>query len=480
MDKLIEYLISLLRKRLCFYDGLTALLILSVVVYYWFVQLIGCRLLQVSKTCGLPRADELAPVFYLIGLGGSLFLLFIFWRKGRSIPKFATDELGILFAPDFEEEAEKEVDRLFIHLTQEIKSHELGLRFSLKRLPPNISITAASDAINILRNAGGVVAIWGTMEQQPSDQGRITGFSQISITFIHRPIHLHESRLESLVMSLVGRKLLISERTQMADRKIMARDIGLVVRNVLGVALMIDFKFQDAVKILGLLYASLQSLFPGKGSTPLQRFYLQVQLDLAHSLTMATGKLYNEFLFEDKLYEIPLIILETWLKNVEQAISLDPQNSVHYISKAIYLFLIGDIEGAIRADKKADKLAPRASSAQNFSLAFLYNFQGDFRFSRNQYNIGLAKKTSYDERMITQCIIFITQTIKRFPDKKQLKLALAVLELKRGSKQKGIIALEELLTDPPIVPELQGFVSEAKKLIEIAKSTKGNDIEKNK
>ena len=223
-----------------------------------------------------------------LGLGAHYFWLFIFWRKGRSIPKFATDELGILFAPDFEEEAEKEVDRLFIHLTQEIKSHELGLRFSLKRLPPNISITAASDAINILRNAGGVVAIWGTMEQQPSDQGRITGFSQISITFIHRPIHLHESRLESLVMSLVGRKLLISERTQMADRKIM-EDIGLVVRNVLGVALMIDFKFQDAVKILGLLYASLQSLFPGKGSTPLQRFYLQVQLDLAHSLTMATG-----------------------------------------------------------------------------------------------------------------------------------------------------------------------------------------------
>jgi tetratricopeptide (TPR) repeat protein len=475
MNSLLESL-NFLRKRLHFYDGLIVLLVLSGTAYYSLVQLIGCRLLQVSKICGLSGTDELAPIFFIFGLAAALLLPFIFWRRTRSVPKFAEDELGILFAPDFDEEIENEVNRLFIHLRQEVKSYEIGIRFDIKRLPPNLSINSASEATRILRQASGVVAVWGTMEHQSSEQGRITGFSQISITFVHRPIQLHESRIKSILMSLVGRKFHVNDRTLIADRKIMARDIGLIVRNLMGIALLIDLKFQDAVKILGPLHASLQTLFPKKRSIQEKRFFLQVQSDLAYGLTMATSFHYNKFLSEDKIYEIPLPLLNAWLNNVDQAILLDPQNSFHYINKAIYLFLIGDIDGSIIAEKKAEKYAPRASSVQNLSLAFLYNFQGNFSLSRNQYRIGLAKKTSYDELMIAQCINFIRQSITNFPEKKQFLLALAVLELKRGSKEQGIIALEKLLTDPPILPELQGFVSEAKNLLVIAKSNEGNDM----
>jgi hypothetical protein len=476
MINLPEWL-SFIRKRFFFYDGLVVLLALSGIAYYYLIKLIGCQLFQLSKICGLPRIEEFAPILFILGFAAALFFGFIFWHRNRSLPKFAEDELGILFAPDFEEELENDVNRLFVHLRQEIKSYELGIRFNLKRLPPNLSISSASEATKILRQAGGVVAVWGTMEQQSSDQGRITGFSQISITFIHRPAQLLKSRIESILMSLMGRKLHVSDRTLIADRKIMARDIGLIVRNVMGIALIIDFKYQEATKILGPLHVSLQSIFPQKRSIHEKRFCLQVQLDLAFALTLSTSQHYNNFLLENKLYEIPLSILEAWLKNVEQAIALDPQNSQHYIDKAIYLFLIGDIDGAIIAEKRADKFAPRASSVQNLSLAFLYNFQGNFRLSRDQYRIGLAKKTSYNERMVAQCISFTRQSIRKFTEKKQLRLALAVLELRRGSKEQGIIALEELLADPPILPKLQGFLREAKRLLVIAKSNKDSDIE---
>lgn len=477
MTNLPEWL-TFLRKKLFFSEGLVLLLVLSGTAYYSLVRLVGCHLLQVSKTCGLPKADELSSFFFIIGLAAALLLPIIFWRRNRSLPRFAENELGILFAPDFDEEIEQEIERLFVHLKQEIKSYEVGIRFDLKRLPPNLSINSASEATNILRHTGGVVAVWGTIEHQSNEQGRITGFSQISITFIHRPVQLPNSRLESLFMSLVGRKLHVSDRTLIADRKIMARDIGLVVRNVMGIALLIDYKYQDAIKILGPLHASLHSLFPQKRSIQEKRFCLQVQFDLASSLTLATSQHYNKFLFENKLYEIPLPLLKVWLKNVDQAILLDPQNSLHYTNKAIYLFLTGDIDDAIVAENKADKYAPRASSVQNLSLAFLYNFQGNFSLSRNQYRIGLAKKTSYEEGMIAQCINFIRQSITKFPEKKQLLLALAVLELQRGSKEQGVIALQELIANPPLLPELQGFVREAKKLLAMNKSNKENNNHK--
>ena len=470
MDKSYLEILAFLRKRLFFYDGLVVLLVLTGSLYYYFAKIIGRHILQVARACGEPIGAGLAHSSLLLGFVVVLFLAFMFWRQSRSVPKFSKDQLGILFAPDFDEEVEKEVNRLFIHLRQEIKLHEIGNRLIIKRVPPNLSISSAAEAAAMLNAAGGAVAVWGPMEQQSSDKGRTMGFSKFSITLIHRPAHLSMARYETLAMSLVGRQFHIHDRTQIIDRNIVARDIGLVVRNALGVKLLIDLKYEEAFKILGPLYVNLQTIFPGRRPIPLHRFCLQVQYDFAFSMTMRILNPYREYLANGKLYDIPLSILGGWLNDTNQALSLDPQNSVHYVSKGIYLFLMGDVDGAIRAEKKAEQLAPKAVSGPNFSLAFLYNFKGNLKVSRNQYRIGLAKKTSYEEEMIFQCLTFIRQSISRFPEKKQLCLALAVLELRRGSKEQGIRILEEFLADSPHDPELKDFISEANNLLIWAKS----------
>ncbi len=482
MEKIIIDIIAFVRKRWFFLDGLVALLFLVSLIYFWFANSVGVHLLQVVKACGIPLPMGFADSAFLIGFITLLVLAFIFWHKSRSIPKFRKDELGILFAPDFDEEIEKEVNRLFIHLRQEIKSHEIGNRFSLKQLPPNLTISSASEATAMLRGAGGVVAVWGPLEQQSSGQGKTTGFSKLSISFVHRPALISISRQKSLAislsMSMVGKQYHIHDRTQIADRSIMARNIGLIVRNVMGVALVHDQNFKEAIKIMGPLLVDLRATFPNKGSVGLKRFNLQVQYDFAFSLTIVTVEEYHKYLVKEKLYDIQLPVLERWLRNVEQALSLDPQNSVHYIAKGIYLFLKGDVDGAIKAEKRAERLAPRAVSNPNFSLAFLYNFKGKFKLSRDQYRIGLAKKTSFEEEMISECIEFTKQTIAKFPEKKQLRLALAVLELNRGNKEHGIRTLKEMLADPPHEPELQDFTSEAKNLLERVKSDESLDSDR--
>jgi tetratricopeptide (TPR) repeat protein len=470
MEKLFLDTLAFLRKHWFFPDGLVALLVLVSFLYFWFAKAIGGHILEVVKACGFHTGVGLQNSVFLIGFIAVLLMAFFLWRWYRSVPKFGNDELGIIFAPDFDEEIEKEVNRLFIHLTQEIKSHEIGNRFSIKRLPPNLIISSAADATRLLRTAGGAVAIWGPMEQQSGEKGRTMGFSKFSITFIHRSTQFFMSRFETMAMSLVGRQFRIRDSAQISDRNIVARDISLVVRNALGIKLLFDQKFQEAANILGPLHINLQLTSSQKQSMLLKPFCLQVQYDFAYSLTMAASKEYKEFLFNGKLYDIPFPIIEGWLRNCNQAMALDSQNSMHNVSKGIYLFLKGDVDGAIRAEKKAEQLAPKAVSAPNFSLAFLYNFKGNLKLSRNQYRIGLAKKTSYEKEMISQCLAFTRQSISRFPKKKQLRLALAVLELRRGNKEQGIKALEEFMADTPHEPELQDFVNEAENLLERAKS----------
>ncbi len=250
MDKTLLEVLSFLRKRMFFYDGLITILVLIGAFYSWFAQTIGARLLNLASACGFTSEGKLANFCFLFGFIAVELAGFIFWRHHRHVLKFRKDELGILFAPDFDEEVEKEVNRLFVHLRQELKSHEIGNRFSLKRLPLNLSISSASDAIALLKHSRSAVAVWGPLEQQSSDKGRTTGFSKFSMTFIHRPNKLSMSFYQTLAMSLVGRQFQCRDQF-ITDRNIVARDIGLVVRNALGVKLLLDDKFPEAVKILG-------------------------------------------------------------------------------------------------------------------------------------------------------------------------------------------------------------------------------------
>jgi hypothetical protein len=153
-----------------FFDGLVVLFIFAGSLYFCFAKVVGRHILHVAKACGVSVTPGLADIGFLGGLMVVIFLAFLFWHRKRSVPKFSENELGILFAPDFDEEVEKEVNRLFVHLRQEIKLHEIGNRLSLKRMPPNLSISSPEEAKAIIKDAGGAVAVWGPIEEQASNK----------------------------------------------------------------------------------------------------------------------------------------------------------------------------------------------------------------------------------------------------------------------------------------------------------------------
>ena len=464
MQHVIEIL-KFLRNRFHFWDGLVVLVVAAVGLYEILAQLLGSHVFALAKAMAIPNAEILAHVLYLSGFAIVLLVAVYTWKRFRSVPKFRQNELGIIFAPRFPSDLEEDVTHLLSHLKQELKAHQFGNQFVIKQLPPNLSINSSEEASRFLRESLGTTAVWGLLDSQQSQKGRTTRFSRVSFTFVHQPAAIDPMRVKVMALSMAGRKMHTEDRTLIADRQMMAKDIGVIVRNFIGISLSIDLRWHDAVKVFLPLHAELKTSQGVSGRKIPTGFVKQIGYDLAFALTMATSVEYREFLFERGLASIPPDQCKAWLKNVNQAVRIDPQNSVHFLSKAIYHFLLGNCSEAIRAATKAKKLAPKALATPNFSLAFLHNYSGDFVKSQQEYRLGLAKKTSYDADLIAQCRIFIRQCIDLFPEKKQLRLALAVIEINRGSKDEGIKQLRLMQADPPTGAKFSRFVEEGRKLL---------------
>ncbi|MFC1551199.1 tetratricopeptide repeat protein [Candidatus Latescibacterota bacterium] len=467
MDKLnIIAIINFLKKRIYFIDGLIVLLIVTFAAYFLFINYFAVHVLSVIKGLNLEINKLYLDIIYLLGLVFIVILTIYFWKGLRKPYHFKENELGIIFAPDFSEELKKDVERICVHLHQEIKSHEINCNFSIKLLPPNILINSSEQAIKLLNGCNGITAIWGTIEKQKSKDGNRTGFSQIFISYVHRPAEININRYLSIANSFINKKLTIDERNVIVDSSVLARDLGLIVRNVIGVTLLINQNFNEAIKVFMPLYIDLKAIGINNKSVIIKKFKLSVQIDLANALTKSTSKDYYQYYIDENIFDIPKEICNTWISNVKQAITLDPQNSFYYRALGIYTFILGEKGEAIKALEKAVHVAPSADASPYLSLAFLYNFYGNYDSSSHFYKRGLSKKTSYNEELINECIGFIKQCIKKYPEKKQLKLAHSLLEIHRGSEENGYNALEEFLNDLPKEDFLQKFVEEAKDIFE--------------
>lgn len=458
-------LLTFLRKRAYFWDGLVVLLVLVLVISWGLCRFAGPSVAGIFAHCGLPFSEGAKDALILIMYLLAILLSLRFWYRIRTLHTFRESELGVVFAPHYPEGLQEDAERLFVNLKQHVKGSDIGKQFAIVWLPPNINIYSSHEAIDLLHSCRGTTAVWGPFEQQQNASTRSTGFARLSFTFVHAGGPLHPLRQEVLALSMIGTNLRVRETDQIADRNILARNIGFVVRNILGITLLTHGNYSEAAKIFGPLSVDL-AINVKQGPLWAKRVYFQSKYDLAYALTMSAQTQFLLYLFQGKLFSIPREQLNAWLANTTQAQSLDPQNSIHPLSRAIYLFLLGDISKAIKASLFAKEIAPLALAAPNLSLAFLYNFVGDYKKSRNEYFRGLSKKTSYDEFTIRHCITFSEQTVTHFPNKLQLRLALGLLKLRRGDPNVGRQEIRRFVEEAHRIGIDDDFVREGYRLLQ--------------
>ncbi|MBN2424618.1 MAG: hypothetical protein JXR46_17100 [Calditrichaceae bacterium] len=466
--RLMEILLNFfkdLKKRIYFKDGLIILLLFVNFIYYNIIKSLADYLLEASKFLKINLTNEVFSIFYLISILVISTIIWIIWLRIRTIRKFKKNEIGIIFAPDYPENLEDDVKKIYDSLIHEIKPYELGIKFSIKKLPPNRRITDVGEAKIILEKYKGITAVWGIIDKEGVER-KSTGFSKIYFTHIYQPSLINFKTLaDRIIPTIQGKKWKIDERNLNADRYLIARDISLVVRNLIGISLYINRRFDDAAKIFLPLCTQLKSLLQSDNNLNLRKFYTNVKIDCAAIINLSTTLEYEKYLYNDSIYNIPTQLCNKWIKNINCAIKLDSQNSSHYVMKAIYLFLVNDFSNSLKTCKKAIELAPKADAGPSFSIAFLYAFMEDFEKARREYRRSLAKKTSYDDIFISRLLMFIDQTIEKFPGKIQFHIILGILEYYRGDKEKGLEEIHLFISKAKGNTKMLPFLNEANRIL---------------
>ncbi len=465
MDKFLQAL-NFLKRRVYFPDGLVVMLLLAGAIWERLHRSLQASILDILQKRAHLVSTEISTLIHVGGFLLVAILVIGVWFSVRSVRKFSANQIGILFAPSYSTELSESVERIFVNLSMALKASDLFGKFHLYRVPPQIIVDSPQKAADMIRKARGIAMVWGAIESGDTGQGRTTGFSRISFTFVHRPVPIRLSRIQSLATMLGNSKWQLNDRTITLDTSVLARNMSLIVRYVISFSLFTNQKFIEAAQVLGPLLADLSAIRPGTSNEE-RRVIVQIKSDFALCLTFSTSAEYMEYLERRELFAIPRDTRAKWLQNVDNAISLDPQNSSHFLSKAIYSFLLGETEIAFKAAYKAKNLSPHAFAVPNYSLAFLYIFAGDFQKALAEYKRAFKRKTSYDERLIRQLILFIDQCADQFPDRPQLRFSLGYIKFSRGDSQQGKRELEQFLKDNQNREELSVLADATREILTI-------------
>jgi uncharacterized BrkB/YihY/UPF0761 family membrane protein len=101
--------------------GLFLALIFAISIYIYISKWIYPHLVSFVKFFNKPKAESIGSLIVLLGFLFVVFSVLFIWKKSREIPKFNDNEIGILFAPNFPEELEKDVDLILTQLKLELK-----------------------------------------------------------------------------------------------------------------------------------------------------------------------------------------------------------------------------------------------------------------------------------------------------------------------------------------------------------------------
>jgi tetratricopeptide (TPR) repeat protein len=351
---------------------------------------------------------------------------FIVWIYKRKIPSFKEEKVGILFSTRNPDGLAQEVLDLKAGITEALKEHDLLNQIELKDLPANIKIDSPRDAFSVINTAQGKLLIWGTFQAGQLLDRKHTGFPTINFTYRH-PTNVSSHFHEQVVAGLLDRKWTYEERNDFIEKSVLANNIARVSLHIVGLTMLAWGKFREAEAILRPLDISLEVMRTQTGRPHLANFCAMVRKNRIYSLALQFSHVYDQLLWRRGIYSVTQDELKTLGAKLTEAISLSKQEHDLHHSQAVVHFLGGEIDEAIKAAKRAKKMADRANSVPDFSLGFLFLFKGDIRRGLNHYRVALGKNSRDDRRATFEIVEFLRQVLENHPEKIQFHYAMGMI-----------------------------------------------------
>jgi tetratricopeptide (TPR) repeat protein len=364
-------------------------------------------------------------------------IIFFIWLLSRRYPKAHKDKVGIIIAIRSNTlEAERirnDVVEKFLEIMKGSGVSKYLDLLVLKDFQAKKVIDEKS-ALGVSNKCAGAFVIWGKSLSYRVDNGNNQYGFDLSYQVRHKPLVPPAQAMvaQGFQEALVNKKWEFLEKDTLRGIRITAANIREVALYVIGIAAYVSYDFStskdfhlEVYKLLSKDKAKEKSLSP---------VFQRVPIFISDSLHIIGYSIYLNEKDVDKA-----------LGFAEQAITFWPQNANAHTNKALYLFQLGDIEGAKKTIKKVRQLNAKIhiwDSAWRYSEAFLLFLDKKFPEGFSSYKKAFNGYTS--DRSVDEVVTFLEVFLKNNPDKAQLIFALALIRLyKKDDKPK---ALEEFET----------------------------------
>jgi len=229
-------------------------------------------------------------------------VIFLIWRSWRQIPRFSSNEIGILFVPFSDSDCAELVLSMHSQLKRELKqSHAINdIRYHL--IPYEIDLSNYNEVTNILNRPGARVIVYGVLQKAPVKGRQLEGFHKITFGMRHRA--LAEKEVEavhsSITEALRDRMFTFESANSFIERSVVVSNISEMARFFIGLALTLDGDIEKSIPILRELLGEIEL----KGG--ISCFKQPVANALCHALEQKSDQIYDSMVDRITLPEVNL------------------------------------------------------------------------------------------------------------------------------------------------------------------------------
>lgn len=351
------------------------------------------------------------------------------WSVKRRIPRFAQKEIGILLAPHADKDVRDELDRLLTEVTGILRSHDLGFLFSIKRLPENRIITEDETAKSIRQKSGCLLLIWGYYQRGKMRGQEYRGFptGKLNFTYALPTTEQLPQYQRDISKGIADRTWLFKSENELIERDFVTKNVADVARYIVGTCLLNFGKVMHGKAVLAQIIAKPMGTWHGKARYSVSNFLRNIKGKLARADAVQAYQLYATHIFKDgQLVKDPEVLGEIFALT-EASISNGP-NLPAYLQRAIIYFLQGEIRKAKQSMNKAKERWPR-SPLPDYSLAFLYAYEGDLSRSKSHYKRAFKQSVNLEPLQLFHLIDFLEACVELEAERYHLHFALGLLHM---------------------------------------------------
>lgn len=461
----VEQVADLWRKRRTF-KGLFGLLI---VVNSLLFALFALAYFLLSKTDVITTAPHFVNFFVVCGLIfglGNLAMLGT-WAYWRTLPIAPSDKIMILFAPSADPEASDLVYKLYERFRADISARQMGGVMECRHLPEHIPVRNSQEAHVLLGKTGARLAVYGFITRGKLKGDDVEGFTSISFTVRHRTLGPQERApvLRDLAAAIAFRTFCAKDADSFIERNVVVNNLSEVSLFFVALALTLDGRVDDAIKLLDPLLVTVESKARAKANNAQITAFLQaIKSCLTVALQASFTRTYESHLVDhitDRAYDEQARQCEAILANL---LRLNRRTASYFLGNAIIRFHFGDIIGARAAVEHAKRLSAFDHAGPYLSMAFLNLWEKQYRPAFMQYmRAGRCKDQGVET--ITSVLLFLNTMLRLHPDRHELRFAIAFVNDRFFDQRMALRDYKIFLASEPN-PDLEEFRAFASRQIE--------------